>query len=81
MLAIGIQAVSGSFQRGSVVSIFDATGNEIARGLCNYPSTEVERILGQPSERISNILGHRPYECVVHRNNLTLLQATDGDSP
>ena len=77
LLAIGIRSLSGSFQRGSVVAMFDPQGQEIARGLCNYPSTEVEKIIGQPSEKISEILGHRPYECVVHRNNLVLLDSTD----
>ena len=64
--------MNGSFQRGSVVSLHDPNGQEVARGLCNYPSSEVEKILGQPSERISEILGHRPYESVVHRDNLVL---------
>ena len=72
LLAIGIRQITGSFKRGSVVSILDHDGNEIARGLCNYPSDEVEKILGQPSDKITAILGHRPYESVVHRDNLTL---------
>jgi glutamate 5-kinase len=73
LLAIGITEVNGQFQRGSVVSLFGHAGKEIARGLCNYPSTEVARILGQPSDKIAEILGHRPYESVVHRDNLTLI--------
>lgn len=73
LLAIGVTDVSGQFQRGSVVSVFTLAGKEIARGLCNYPSTEVIRIMGQPSEMIAEILGHRPYESVVHRDNLTLI--------
>ncbi len=77
LLAIGITKVSGSFQRGSVVSLHDPSGQEFARGLCNYPSSEVEMILGQPSHRISEILGHRPYESVIHRDNLVLLGPND----
>ena len=73
LLAIGITGVSGSFQRGSVVALHDPSGKEIARGLCNYPSSEVEKILGQTSDKIGDILGHRPYESVVHRDNLVLL--------
>lgn len=75
LLAIGITSVSGQFQRGSVVALFTPDGKEIGRGLCNYPSTEVTRIMGQPSDRITEILGHRPYESVVHRDNLTLIPA------
>ena len=72
LLAIGITGVEGSFKHGSVVSIVDGEGNEIARGLTNYPSSEVAKILGKPSDQIAGILGHRPYESVVHRDNLAL---------
>ena len=77
LLAIGITKSSGPYYQGSVVSIHDATGKEIARGLINYPSTEVEQIIGQPSDNISEILGHRPYENVVHRDNLVLTHQVD----
>jgi glutamate 5-kinase len=30
-------------------------------------------IAGQPTERIAELLGHRPYDEVVHRNNLIVL--------
>ena len=72
LLAIGIKTVEGSFSRGSVVSIVGPNGDEIARGLCNYPSNEVARIAGASNEEIAEILGHRPYENVVHRNNMVL---------
>ena len=72
LLAIGIQKITGTFKRGSVVAIVDNQGIEIARGLCNYPSDEVEKILGQPSDKIADILGHRPYESVVHRDNMAV---------
>jgi glutamate 5-kinase len=72
LLAIGIQAVLGDFKAGAVVSIKDPNGREVARGLCNYPSSEVEQIKGKISDMIAGILGHRPYESVVHRDNMTL---------
>ncbi len=77
LLAIGITDSVGSFEQGSVVSIQDTEGQEIARGLINYPSSEVARIIGQASEKISEILGHRPYENVVHRDNLVLTHSSD----
>lgn len=72
LLAIGIRAISGEFRRGAVVSLCDTAGNEIARGLTNYPSEEVEKIRGLPSDKIAEVLGHRPYEVVVHRDNLVV---------
>ena len=74
LLAIGIVGLKGSFPRGSVVSIVDNTGVEIGRGLSNYPSVEIKKIMGLPSDQISEILGHRPYESVIHRDNLVLCQ-------
>lgn len=72
LLAIGITKVSGAFKRGSVVSLRDSQGNELARGLCNYRSSEVEKIIGKSSNAIGEVLGHCPYESVVHRDNLII---------
>jgi glutamate 5-kinase len=72
LLAIGIKKVSGDFGRGAVVSLCDLSGREIARGLTNYPSEQVIKILGLPSEKIAGVLGSSTYEVVVHRDNLVL---------
>ncbi|MGB7346812.1 MAG: glutamate 5-kinase [Pirellulaceae bacterium] len=72
LLAIGVKKVAGVFKRGSVVSIVDENGTQLARGLCNYPSDELEKIIGKPSDKIAEILGHCPYESVVHRDNMTV---------
>jgi glutamate 5-kinase len=73
LLAIGIRKSEGEFQKGDIVSICAENGDEFARGLCNYGSDELKRIAGQSSERIIEILGYRPYEEVVHRDNLAIL--------
>lgn len=73
LLAIGITRVEGSFDKGDVVAIRDPEGTELARGLTNYPSPEIERIKGLKSDRIAQVLGHCPYQEVVHRDNLAIL--------
>jgi glutamate 5-kinase len=73
LLAVGIASVSGTFVKGDVVSICDHVGKEFARGLTNYSADEMQKIAGQPTERIADLLGHRPYDEVVHRNNLIVL--------
>jgi glutamate 5-kinase len=73
LLAIGIRRVEGIFQKGDVVSLCREEGGEMARGLINYGSEEMRRIVGQPTERIVELLGHCPYDEVVHRDNLALL--------
>lgn len=73
LLAIGVTKVEGTFIKGDLVSLCDAEGREIARGLTNYSSEEIEKIRGLKSDRIAQVLGHRPYEEVVHRDNLALV--------
>jgi glutamate 5-kinase len=73
LLAVGVKAVSGSFARGEVVSCVDEQGKEIARGLANYDAQETDRIKGQPSGRIREILGYLDEEELIHRDNLVLV--------
>jgi glutamate 5-kinase len=73
LLAIGIVAVEGQFRKGDLVKLCDEQGVEIARGLSNYHVDEVQRIRGLRSDRIAQVLGHRPYEEVVHRDNMAVL--------
>lgn len=77
LLAVGILRVEGSFAHGDVVCILDTDGNEIGRGLSNYRSNEVCLIAGKPNKDIEVMLGHRPYENVVHRDNLVLTAANE----
>ncbi len=82
LLAIGVVAVSGEFRKGDVVSVCNPTGTEIARGLTNYASPDVHKIRGLKSKQIAEALGHRPYEELIHRDNLVLLtEKTDKEAP
>lgn len=73
LLAVGLRGVEGTFAKGDVVSICDAEGREFARGLSNYTSTQMTTIAGQPTDRIAELLGHCPYDEVIHRDNLVVL--------
>ena len=57
-----------------VVAICDQNGIPFARGLTNYPSQEIEKIKGLNSNRIPEVLGHCPYDEVIHRDNLAVWQ-------
>lgn len=72
LLAVGVAKVEGEFHKGDVVVLCREDGREIARGLTNYGSDEMQRISGQPKKRIVELLGHQPYDEVVHRDNLVL---------
>ena len=47
-------------------------GNEFARGLVNYSSEEIRKIMGQKTSAIRRILGDAPYDEVIHRDHLVL---------
>ena len=76
LLPVGIVGTEGSFRKGDLVSLRDGQGREIARGLTNYHAEDVERIKGLHSARIAQVLGHSPYEEVIHRDNLTVLESS-----
>jgi glutamate 5-kinase len=73
LLAIGVLTVIGQFAKGDVVTLADEYGRELARGLINYHAEEMRKIAGHPSDQIVQLLGHCPYEEVVHRDNLVAL--------
>ena len=73
LLAVGVRGVDGAFVKGDVVSLCTVDGEEFARGLSNYSSSQMATIAGQPTERIAELLGHCPYDEVVHRDNLVVL--------
>ena len=73
LLAAGITQLEGKFDTQDAVMLCDRAGNEIARGLVNYSSEELEKIRGRHSREISAILGYEGVETVVHRDNLVLV--------
>lgn len=73
LLPVGVVDVIGEFGRGAVISCLDASGNTVARGLCNYTSAETRRIMKQPSGEIAAILGYTEGQELIHRDNLVVV--------
>lgn len=80
LLASGVLAVDGRFAKGATVSILDQAGAEIARGLSNYSSDQLDRIKGLRTDRIAHVLGSKPCDEVIHRNNMTVKAGMPRDS-
>jgi glutamate 5-kinase len=72
LLAVGIRAIEGSFAGGAPVRLVDSRGQDVARGLTNFSSDDLQRIAGCASDRIAGILGRCEYDEVIHRDNLAL---------
>lgn len=73
ILPAGVFAVQGDFLTGSTVSVIDKDAHELARGLVHYSSAELEQIKGCNSGEIANILGHKNFDEVIHRDDLVIL--------
>jgi glutamate 5-kinase len=75
LLAAGVVEVQGTFESGEAVVIRDAAGDEVARGIARYPSSELVHIMGSRSPEIVRLLGGRTPKEVVHRDNLVLTRS------
>ncbi len=74
LLPSGVVKVDGNFIKGDIVSVLNVNENrETARGLMNYSSGEVQKIKGLRSSLIKKTLGYKPYDEIIHRDNMVLL--------
>ncbi|WP_353929960.1 glutamate 5-kinase [Okeanomitos corallinicola TIOX110] len=73
LLAAGIKTIEGEFDSQEAVQLCDINGHEIARGLVNYNSEELQKIRGCHSRDIQGILGYVDADTVIHRDNLVLI--------
>ena len=73
LLAAGVTAVEGQFQRGDAVAIRGAAGSTLAHGLAEYDAAECAAIMGQNSRNHAVILGYAPRSAVIHRDQMVVL--------
>jgi glutamate 5-kinase len=73
LLPVGVKSAQGDFQRGDMVVCVDIAGTEIARGLVNYRSEDVQKIIGKSTADIVQQLGYISGEELIHRDNLVLV--------
>ncbi|MBU6276753.1 MAG: glutamate 5-kinase [Planctomycetes bacterium] len=73
LLAAGVVEVEGEFAVGDIVAVAGSDRRPFARGLVNYPADELRRIAGLKTEAIASVLGYCPYDEVVHRDNLAVI--------
>ena len=72
LLAAGVRAVEGRFERGDAVVVRDLKGHELARGLTRYDAADAERIVGLKTGAIEAVLGYAAGP-VIHADDLALL--------
>ena len=72
LLPSGIIGISGDFDEGDLVKILNAERRELGRGLTNYGSEQLQKIIGKKCAEIEMILGFKTADEVVHRDNLVI---------
>ncbi len=64
----------GDFAGGDCVSLLDQDGAEFGRGLVNYPAADVLKVRGRRSHEISELLGYKVADEIMHRDNFVLME-------
>jgi glutamate 5-kinase len=72
LLAVGIEAVSGQFQVGDVVSLVGPEGDEFGRGTANYTSDEINQAKGMNTSSVKKTLGYVRQKEIVTRKRMHL---------
>lgn len=73
LLAAGVTDANGDFEQGNTISVVSESGRELARGITNYSAEDVKKVMGAHTQDITQILGSKPYDEIIHRDNLVLL--------
>jgi glutamate 5-kinase len=71
LLPVGIVAVDGSFEVGDAVEV-TCDGAVLGKGIVDYSSQELSRVLGMKSAQVRELLPHAADE-VIHRDRFVLL--------
>jgi len=73
LLPAGIIEVKGDFKKGDIIGISGPNGIEVARGIINYSSTDLQKIVGMKTQDISRIIGKTDKYEAVHKDNLVVI--------
>ena len=72
LLPVGVKEVRGDFKRGDVIAVLSPEGDELARGLAGYSSSDTVRIAGHHTEEIEGILGFIEQPELIHKDDLVI---------
>jgi glutamate 5-kinase len=73
LLPTGIITVEGNFEVGDSVNCLNSNGTRVAKGLINYSSRDMKKIMRRKTSEIEEILGYKYSDEAIHRDNLVVL--------
>jgi glutamate 5-kinase len=74
LLPVGVKEIKGKFDVGEAVSVKNEAGMDIARGLVNFSSENLKKIIGLKTVQVEEVLGGEYVDEVIHRDNLVLIE-------
>jgi len=74
LLPSGITNVEGDFSIGDPVTCVDMEGTQLAKGLVNYNSSDIRKIMGLKTSKIEQVLGYKDYDEIIHRDNMAVIK-------
>jgi glutamate 5-kinase len=81
LLPSGVLEVEGDFEPGDPVTCVAKDGIILAKGLVNFNSGELNKIKGLKTSQIKQVLGHKDYDEVIHRDNLAVTKQIYKNKP
>lgn len=72
LLPSGITEICGNFGIGAPVAMKECNSKILGVGLVNYSADEIRKISGLKSSQIKKRLGEKPYDEVIHRDNMVI---------
>ncbi|UNK44220.1 glutamate 5-kinase [Arthrobacter sulfonylureivorans] len=73
LLPAGIVSVKGDFEPGDPVELADGDGRVVGRGLVNFSSYELPRMLGRSTKELAASLGRQYEREIIHVDDLVVL--------
>jgi glutamate 5-kinase len=70
LLPSGVLSAEGKFSLGDPVVLSDSSGQDFAKGLSNYDSSEINKIKGLKTSEVEGRLGYKYSDEIVHRDDL-----------
>jgi glutamate 5-kinase len=73
LLYAGMTRIENDFEHGDVVAIVAPDGQEVARGIVNYSSSDATKLIGKHSAEIARLASNKNYDAFITRNNIAFL--------
>jgi len=73
LLPSGIISVEGNFEVGDSVYCLNSDRKSVAKGLINYSSSDIKKIMRRKTSEIEGILGYKYSDEAIHRDNMVVL--------